>query len=99
LPATTFAESAGTFTNLEGRIQRLQPAIPPPGNARAGWVIPCQIAQKLGLTGFDFEGPEQIMDEIARLVPGYETDGQQTIDDKGWTKEPSLSVLRPFGGL
>ncbi len=99
LPATTFAESAGTFTNLEGRIQRLQPAIPPPGNARAGWVIPCQIAQKLGLTGFDFEGPEQVMGEIARLVPGYGTDGQQTTDDGRWTKELSPSVLRHLGGL
>lgn len=74
LPATTFAEAAGTFTNLEGRIQRLQPAIPPPGDARPGWAIPCQIARKRGLTGFDFERPEQIMSEIARLVPEYEVE-------------------------
>ncbi|MCS7221377.1 MAG: molybdopterin-dependent oxidoreductase [Anaerolineae bacterium] len=74
LPATTFAESAGTFTNLEGRIQRLQPAIPPPGEARPGWAIPCQIARKLGLAGFDFEEPEQIIGEIARLMPEYGVD-------------------------
>ncbi len=82
LPTTTFAESGGTFTNLEGRVQQLRPAIPPRGNARAGWAIPCQIAQNMGKAGFDFTGPEQIMDEIARLVPAYAGIGPGGLDDR-----------------
>ena len=39
LPITTFAEEEGTFTNLEGRVQRFWPALLPPGDARPAWLI------------------------------------------------------------
>lgn len=39
LPATTFAEMDGTFTNAEGRVQRFWPALRPPGMARPTWQI------------------------------------------------------------
>ena len=39
LPTTTVAEQEGTFTNLEGRVQRFWPGIQPPGMARPAWLI------------------------------------------------------------
>jgi NADH-quinone oxidoreductase subunit G len=39
LPATTFAEMEGTFTNFEGRVQRFWPAVQPPPLARPAWQI------------------------------------------------------------
>ncbi|HEX6309140.1 MAG TPA: molybdopterin-dependent oxidoreductase [Longimicrobiales bacterium] len=39
LPATTFAETEGTFTNFEGRVQRFWPAVQPPPLARPAWQI------------------------------------------------------------
>ncbi|MBR9991090.1 MAG: molybdopterin-dependent oxidoreductase, partial [Gemmatimonadetes bacterium] len=39
LPATTFAEAEGTFTNHEGRVQRFWPAVQPPALARPAWQI------------------------------------------------------------
>jgi NADH-quinone oxidoreductase subunit G len=39
LPATTFAEMEGTFTNHEGRVQRFWPALQPPPLARPAWQI------------------------------------------------------------
>jgi NADH-quinone oxidoreductase subunit G len=39
LPATTFAESEGTFTNFAGRVQRFWPAVHPPPLARPAWQI------------------------------------------------------------
>jgi NADH-quinone oxidoreductase subunit G len=39
LPAATFAESEGTFTNFEGRVQRYWPALQPPPLARPAWQI------------------------------------------------------------
>jgi NADH-quinone oxidoreductase subunit G len=39
LPATTFAEAEGTFTNFEGRVQRFWPAVQPPPLARPAWQI------------------------------------------------------------
>jgi formate dehydrogenase alpha subunit len=71
LPAASFAEKAGTFTNTERRVQRVRPAIPPRGESRPDWWITSQIAQKMGAPGFDFSEPSKIMDEIASVTPSY----------------------------
>ncbi|MCK5434436.1 MAG: molybdopterin-dependent oxidoreductase, partial [Dehalococcoidales bacterium] len=71
LPAATFAETDGTFTNTERRIQRVRKAVAPPGDSRTDWLITCQIAQRMGSKGFDFSHPSEIMDEIASLTPSY----------------------------
>jgi len=49
LPAASFAEKGGTFTNTEGREQHLRPAVLPPGEARPGWVILTELARRLGV--------------------------------------------------
>lgn len=75
LPATSFAEKDGTFTNSERRVQRVRQAIPPVGESRPDWQITCELARrvckKLGMTdsGFDFSHPSQIFDEMASLTP------------------------------
>jgi predicted molibdopterin-dependent oxidoreductase YjgC len=71
LPATTFAEKDGTFTNTERRVQRVRKAIEPPGKSRADWLITCEIARRLGGKGFDFRDPTDIMAEIGHLTPTY----------------------------
>ncbi|SHF78069.1 formate dehydrogenase major subunit [Desulfacinum infernum DSM 9756] len=45
LPAASFAEKDGTFTNTERRVQRVRKAIDPPGRARADWEIFCRLAK------------------------------------------------------
>jgi len=71
LPATSFAEKDGTFTNTERRVQRVRKALEPLGDSRPDWLITCQIARKMEARGFNFENPSQIMEEIARLTPSY----------------------------
>ncbi len=71
LPAATFAEKDGTFTNTERRVQRVRKAIEPLGEARPDWWITCQIARRMGASGFDFADPAAIMAEIASLTPSY----------------------------
>ncbi|MBI4301327.1 MAG: molybdopterin-dependent oxidoreductase, partial [Chloroflexi bacterium] len=71
LPAATFAEKEGTFTNTERRVQQLNPVILPPGEAKPDWWITCQLAQRMGGWGFSFDSPSQIMEEIALLAPVY----------------------------
>ena len=71
LPATSFAEKDGTFTNTERRVQRVRKAIEPVGNSKPDWWIICQIARRMAAEGFDFEHPSQIMDEIATVTPSY----------------------------
>ncbi|MFI5329343.1 MAG: molybdopterin oxidoreductase family protein, partial [Candidatus Rokuibacteriota bacterium] len=75
LPAAAFAEKDGTFTNSERRVQRIRKAIDPPGQARADWWIACELAKRtarrLGttVTGFDYQHPSEIFDEMASLWP------------------------------
>ena len=71
LPATTFAEKDGTFTNTERRVQRVRQAIQPVGDSKPDWWITCEIARRMGARGFDFSGPEEVMEEIVRLTPSY----------------------------
>ena len=71
LPAATFAEKDGTFTNTERRVQRLRKAIELIGDFKPDWWITCQIAKRMGSKGFDFAHPSQIMDEITSLTPSY----------------------------
>jgi len=71
LPAATFAEKDGTFTNTERRVQRVRKAIEPIGNSRPDWWIVCEIAKKMNAKGFDFENPVKIMEEIVSLTPSY----------------------------
>jgi len=71
LPAASFAEKDGSFTNTERRVQRVRKVIEPVGNSRPDWQIISQVAQKMGARGFDYQSPSQIMKEIASLTPSY----------------------------
>ncbi len=71
LPAVSFAEKDGTFTNTERRVQRVRKAIEPVGDSRPDWWIVSQIAKRMGAAGFDYDHPSEIMDEVARLTPSY----------------------------
>lgn len=71
LPAASFAEKNGTFSNTERRIQRIRQAIAPVGETKPDWQIVCAIAKKMGASGFEFSSPEEIMQEIASVTPSY----------------------------
>lgn len=98
LPAASFAEKDGTFSNTERRVQRVRKAVNPPGQARADWQIVCEIAKRVvsGLKVSEFQGsdkvkpetwnyetPSQIMDEIASLTPSYAGISYDRIETKG----------------
>jgi len=71
LPAASFAEKDGTFTNTERRVQRVRQAVAPPGEARPDWQIFCTLAKKMGAPGFDFNNPREVMEELGPLTPIY----------------------------
>jgi len=83
LPATTFAEKDGTFTNTERRVQRLRKVIEPIGQSKPDWWITCQIARRMGAEGFDFAGPAEIMEEIATLTPSYHGISYERLENGG----------------
>jgi len=71
LPAASFAEKDGTFTNTERRVQRVRKVIEPVGGAKPDWWIACEIAKRLNGKGFDFSSPNEVMEEISSLVLSY----------------------------
>ncbi|MBN2500551.1 MAG: molybdopterin-dependent oxidoreductase [Anaerolineales bacterium] len=83
LPAASYAEKDGTFTNTERRVQRVRRAIEPVGDARPDWWIACEIAKRMGVEGFDFENPREIMQEIASLTPSYGGISYERIEEVG----------------
>jgi formate dehydrogenase alpha subunit len=90
LPAASFAEKDGTFTNTERRIQRVRKAIEPPGEARADWQIVSEVAKRvnyeLGISNYEFgnyTSPSAILAEIASLTPQYAGVSFERIDTRG----------------
>ena len=70
LPAGTFAETSGTYVNLEGLWQSQTGAAVPLGEARPAWKILRVLGTLLDLDGFDYQSSEAVRDEIAGRCGG-----------------------------
>ena len=70
LPASSFLEKQGTFTNAERRVQLVEAAIDPPGDARTDFDILTTISAALG-HDMGFATPADVMDEVAALTPDW----------------------------
>ncbi|MGL1891827.1 MAG: formate dehydrogenase subunit alpha [Spirochaetaceae bacterium] len=82
LPAVSFAEKDGTFTNTERKIQRIRKAIPSIGESKADWEIISDLMNRLGYST-DYNSPSDIMDEIALLTPIYGGINFNRIEEEG----------------
>ncbi len=93
LPVCSFVEKTGTYTNLERRVQRLNPLRLPRGRSKSDFDI---FLQLLKLLEFPVGGetPEAIFEEMGRFVPSYRgvEDGEQ------WPKGLSYLYSEGFGG-
>ena len=81
LPAASFAEKEGTFTNFEGRVNRVRKAIDPLGESLPDWEIVLRLAEEMECP-MPYSSPQQVMDEIERLVPLYEGISYVDLDTK-----------------
>ena len=79
LPALTWGEKDGTVTNSERRISRQRSFLPAPGSARADWRTVCDVARRMGFSGFDYANAAEIFREHAALS-GFENDGSRDFD-------------------
>ena len=102
LPATTFAEKDGTFTNSERRVQRVRKVIEPVGQSRPDWEIICDLARRMsGRLGLDLEGqfgydhPSEIWDEMARLTPTMAGISYGRLDEEGGIQWPCPTPDHP----
>jgi len=71
LPAASYAEQEGTFTNNDGLVQRVRQSIPPLHQAKPDWMIVAQLAKELGMD-FGYEASASaVFRGIAERVQAY----------------------------
>lgn len=101
LPATAWGETDGSCSNTERRIQRLRQAVSPPGEAKPDWWIISQIAQRMGIGGFEFRDARDVFNELCEVSRFYRGVNWEMIDkgeyhwpvfEKGHPGTPILHV-------
>jgi formate dehydrogenase major subunit len=70
LPATSYLEKEGTYTNTDRRVQIGRKVLDAPGEAREDWRVVCDIARRIGLP-MDYESPREVFDEMVSLTTNY----------------------------
>lgn len=72
LPAGSFAETSGTFVNVEGLWQSFNGVCPPQGEARPAWKILRVLANLLDQKDFDYMSSEEVRNELRALCESIE---------------------------
>lgn len=102
LPATSFAEKDGTFTNTDRRVQRCRTAVSPVGQSRPDWDIICdlarRVARRLDVTlaaSFTYSHPGEIWEEMRHLTPDFGGIDYARIEREGGVHWPCPSFDHP----
>lgn len=96
LPAVSFAEKTGTFTNLEGRSQRAQAAIPPVGEAKPDWQIFTELALRLG-AAWAYRTSDSVAQEVSAVLA--EIPITHSVSRFAWHDLPALPSVNGDGKL
>ncbi len=87
LPGATFAEKRGTLINRQNRLQRLNPAIPSPGIARAEWQTLAALLRELD-PSIEYLTIEDVFADMTRVLPGLGGLNLSKIGDGGVLLSP-----------
>ena len=75
LPISSFAETEGTITSMEGRVQRLHVATDPPGEARPGWQALAELCARFEV-GTSYNSSTDVLSEVGCAATRYDRVGQ-----------------------
>ena len=81
LPASSYLEKDGTYTNTDRRVQLGRKVLDTPGQARVDWEVVQDIANRIGL-GWHYASPRDIFEEMVSVIPSYKN---LTYDNLGLT--------------
>jgi len=70
LPASSYMEKDGTYTNTDRRVQLGRKVLDPPGDARVDYEIVQEIARRVGLD-WNYGSPREVFEEMVSVVAGY----------------------------
>ncbi|HNI03626.1 MAG TPA: formate dehydrogenase subunit alpha [Flavobacteriales bacterium] len=103
LPAATFLEKSGTFTNGERRIQRVNEVVPPLEGTKSDGQIVCDVmerfAQRTGTRSGNAKTvyhPDWVLEEISRIVPFFAGVKWEELGENGkqWPVKPDGTDTR-----
>jgi predicted molibdopterin-dependent oxidoreductase YjgC len=90
LPAASWAEKEGTFTNTDRRVQRVRKALEPCGQSRPDWEIVCDLANRIEnrlgrprSAYWEYRGASEVLEEMGRVVPEYTGVKYARLEDQG----------------
>ena len=97
LPISSFAETEGTITNMEGRVQRLHVATDPPGEARPGWQVLAELCARFDV-GAPYNSAKDVLIEVGQASPRYARacKGEDKWGGIGMARAPNGGKFRLF---
>lgn len=102
LPAASWAEKEGTFTNTDRRVQRVRQVIPPRGQSRPDWEIICDLAKRIEkrlgrpqTAYWDYRHPSEVLEEMGRYVPEYAGVTYERLEREGGLQTPVWDHQHP----
>ncbi|WP_170332872.1 formate dehydrogenase subunit alpha [Ruegeria arenilitoris] len=93
LPASALYEKNGTVSNTNRQVQRVRPAVTPPGEAREDWKITVELAQRIGLN-WDYTDVSQVFAEMKLTMNSLNNITWERLETETITY-PSLSETDP----
>ena len=93
LPASALYEKNGTVSNTNRQVQRVRPAVTPPGDAREDWKITVELAQRIGLN-WDYTDVSQVFAEMKLTMESLDNITWERLETETITY-PSLSETDP----
>jgi formate dehydrogenase alpha subunit len=94
LPAAAWAEKDGSYTSMERRVQWIDQAVPPVGEAKEGLWIINEIGKRMGLD-LKGESADEVLKEINRTVPQYGGMTRERISEVGGLRWPCPDENHP----
>jgi len=88
LPAASFAEKEGTMTNIEHRVQKLNPVLPPVGNSMPDWSILEEVAKAMGRP-MGYFTVSDVFREMTSTIPFYQGIKMHDLPGDG-------TIVRPY---
>ena len=98
LPMGSFAETSGSYVNVEGRWQEFRGCAQPVGESRPGWKILRVLGNQLGLDGFDFGSSAEVLAELRALAGVARYEGRMPAARQRKAERRGATTLLPIYG-
>jgi formate dehydrogenase major subunit len=94
LPACSFVEKTGTFTNTDRTVQMVKQVMEPKGDSRPDWKILQDLANRMG-RNWDYDDTAEIMEEVNSLTPLYGGITHERVEKNGGLQWPCWDEDHP----